>query len=162
MDYVNVKFIEEALRRKIDLYGELLLYLRQERKLLLDLELNELWEIAGHKERLCSEIETVREKIRLRLGNAGAPAEYPDFSAMINRLPEKSRTLLQELHSQLVKIKIEAEFLRQENVRFIRDSLQFLDELVAVIGGEAGRKVFYNQERRLTGSSAANLFCREA
>lgn len=162
MDHASVESIEELLRRKIGLYGELLFYLREERKLLMDLALDQLWDVAGHKERLCSEIEAVREKIRLRFESAGVAVGYPNFGEMINCLPEKSRALLQAPYLHLVKIKSEAELLREENVRFIRDSLQFLDELVAVIGGEAGRKVVYTQECRLTGSSAPNLLCREA
>jgi hypothetical protein len=72
-------------------------------------------------------------------------------------IPEKSKTEFQNLYLRILKIKGEIEVLRIQNMTFIDDSLNFMDEIISIITGEAESGIIYNDKCRFR-KSGPNLF----
>ncbi|MFW6146934.1 MAG: flagellar protein FlgN [Thermodesulfobacteriota bacterium] len=161
MDYSSLEAVEKLFFRKIVLYHDLLEYFRQERESLLHLDLDRLWKIAGEKEELCSEIQALRQEIMGTLHSA--PEDKPfDIGRIMQMIPADKRDVFQELYLKLARVKGEIELIRKENMVFIDDSLQFLDEIMSIITGETSSNSIYNDKCHVVKSGSRLLLSKEA
>jgi len=62
----------------------------------------------------------------------------------------------------IIKLKDEIGVLRRENMNFIDDSLNFLDEMIAILTGDGKQKETYNVKCRLDKTRHTMLLDREA
>ena len=140
-----IHLIEKLFYKKIMLYSDLLHYYKEERESLIRVDLDKLWKISNEKEDICSKILSTRHEI-ISAANPGRDQESFNLNRIMDLIPREFRAKFQNLYLRLIKYKGEIEALRKENMIFINDSLQFLDELMSIITGEETSKIMYNDK----------------
>jgi len=160
MDANIIQSVESLFCDKILIYNDLLDCFCKEREALIQIDLDELWQISKEKEALCSKITSVRQEIVaiLRPGLSHEPFNLNEIMALI---PDAFAPRFQRLYIKLVKLKAEIDTLRKENMVFIDDSLEFLDEMMSVISGGEGARARYDERCRIKKSGHAMLLRRE-
>ena len=161
MDDKTTHSIEKRLYRKIILYDSLLYYLKKERESLISVDLASLWEISREKEEICSEINSLRQEI-VALIDEGADYKRFNLNRIIDLIPSGKRRKFQELFHTLTRLKGEIEVLRKENMIFVDDSLNFLDELLSIITGKNGPDIMYDDNCKLSKHGVNIFLSREA
>jgi hypothetical protein len=161
MEDAVVELVEELFSRKIMLYHDLLHCFRQEKESLLRIDLDRLWKIAGEKEELCSKIQSLRQEI-MDLLYPETDNKSLNLNRLIHLIPVDKRAVFQKLYLALIRLKREIEVLRKENMVFINDSLQFLDEIMSIISGETRAGSVYNDKCHLVKSESQILLSKEA
>jgi len=156
----TVKSLEELFYQKIMLYDDLLNCFKRERESLMNIDMENLWEISKEKEELGLRIKTMRQKI---ISILDLEANQKSFNAayILDTIPDQKRPQFQRLHMAIIKLKDEIEVLRKENMNFIDDSLRFLDEMIAILTGNGQHKTNYNDKCRLDKSAHNMLMNRE-
>ena len=161
MDDTVMQSLERLLHKKIMLYYDLLRCFNQERESLITIDLDKLWAISREKEEICAKIKSVRQEI-IAVVNPEIEEKFFILNQILDLIPGKERNELQKLHLTLAKLKGEIEALRKENMLFIDDSLQFLDEMISIITGESRSKIMYDNKCHVSKSAANILLSREA
>ncbi len=152
----NVRLIEKLFYKKIMLYHDLLYCFKHERESLVSLDLDKLWSISKEKEELCAKINTAKQEIitALDLEENQKPFE---LNRAMDLIPGESRAEFQKLYLRLIKLKSEIEAFRKENMAFVNDSLQFLDEIITTITGAEGSGTIYNDKCHFSKPGAYSL-----
>lgn len=155
-----MEFLEKSLYGKIFLYNDLLLCFKKEKEALINMDLDNLWNISKEKDELCSKIDSIRQKI------FSAVHFEPDQQHLVpvlimDLVPEKNRVKFHELYYTLQKLKNEIDVIRELNVRAVDHSLKFLDEIISIISGQARQDVIYNDRCRLNQSRSNMILSRE-
>ena len=160
MDGNIIQSLERLFCDKILIYNDLLDCFYRERDSLISLGLDELWKISKDKEALCSKITSIRQEIIafIEPGLAQRPFNLNDIMALI---PDEFNPGFQKLYLKLVKLKSEIDALRKENMVFIDDSLEFMDDMIAVISGGRRAKVQYNERCQMNKSGHNMILSRE-
>lgn len=161
MDDHRVQLLEDLFHKKIILSNDLLHCLKKERESLINIDLDSLWSISKEKEDICSKIESIREEIASALD----PKVDQGFLAshqILGLLPEEHKATFRKLFHTLLKLEGEIEVIRKENMIFIDDSLQFLDEMMSILTGKTKSKILYNDKCHWSRSGANVLLSREA
>ena len=160
MDENIIQSLERLFCGKIICYNDLLVCFYKERDFLINLDLDELWQLSKEKERLCEKIASIRREIVActKPGLTGEPFNLNEIMAFV---PDEFKPRMEKLYLRLIKIKSEIDGLRKENMVFINDSLQFLDEMITVITGGCGARVQYNERCRMNKSVGHVLLSRE-
>lgn len=161
MDDHIIQLLEKLFYKKILLYNDLLHCLKRERESLINIDLDKLWGISREKEETCSQIKSIRQEI-ISTVNLGIDEESFNPNHILDLIPRESRAKFEKLYLTLIKLKSEIEILRKENMIFIDDSLQFLDDLISIITGKETSKIMYNEKCHLRKSGANILLSREA
>lgn len=161
MDDTIMQSLEKLFYQKILLYNDLLDCFKREKESLLNIDLDSLWNISKEKEHICSKITSFREEI-IAAVNPGIEEKPFNLNQILDVIPVKKRDEFQKLYLTLIKLKGEIEVLRKENMLFIDDSLQFLDEMISIITGETKSKIVYNDKCHLSRSDTNILLSREA
>ena len=161
MDDTIMQSLEKLFYQKIMLYNDLLDCFKKERDSLVNINLDSLWNISKEKEHICSKIASLREEI-IAVANPGIEEKSFNLHQILDVIPAKKRDEFEKLHLTLIKLKNEIEVLRKENMLFIDDSLQFLDEMISIITGETKSKIMYNAKCHVSKSGAPILLSREA
>jgi hypothetical protein len=156
MEYEIIRLIEKLLFKKIMLYNDLLHCLKEERESLISIDLDKLWRISKEKEKTCADIESTKKEIIFALSLKEDQKAF-NLNRIMEFIPEKSKTEFQNLYLRILKIKGEIEVLRIQNMTFIDDSLNFMDEIISIITGEAESGIIYNDKCRFR-KSGPNLF----
>jgi hypothetical protein len=151
-----IRLIEKLFFKKIMLYNDLLHYLKEERESLISIDLDKLWRISKEKEKTCADIESTKKGIISALSLKEDQKAF-NLNRIMEFIPEKSKTEFQNLYLRILKIKGEIEVLRIQNMTFIDDSLNFMDEIISIITGEAESGIIYNDKCRFR-KSGPNLF----
>jgi hypothetical protein len=162
MDDTMMQSLEKLFYRKIMLYNDLLHYFRKERESLMNIDLDELWRISKEKEDICSEIKSTRQEILSTIADPKIDKTSFRLRQMLDLIPKENRAKFQELYRTLINLKSEVDVLRKENMAFIDDSLQFLDEMISIITSERESETMYNDKCHLSKSGAPMLLSREA
>ena len=143
MDTFIMDMIEKFLYEKIMLYSDLLNCFEAERKALIKIDINKLWELSKEKDEICEKIKSVRMAIL----NSIHPAEDHE-SFHLNRIMENilknHKEKFEKLYLRILKLKGEIEILRKQNIHYIDDSLEFMDEMISILTGEAEPSFIYN------------------
>jgi len=161
MDDHRVQLLEDLFHKKIILSNDLLHCLKKERESLINIDLDSLWSISKEKEDICSKIESIREEIASAL-DLRVDQRFLASHQILELLPEKHKATFQKLFHTLLKLEGEIEVIRKENMIFIDDSLQFLDEMMSILTGKTKSKILYNDKCHWSRSGANVLLSREA
>ena len=161
MDDHRVQLLESLFHKKIILFNDLLHCLKNESESLINIDLDSLWTISKEKEDICSKIESIREEIASAL-NPRVDQSFLASHQILELLPEKHKATFWKLFQTLLKLEGEIEAIRKENMIFIDDSLQFLDEMMSILTGKTKSKILYNDKCHWSRSGANVLLSREA
>lgn len=153
--------LEGLFYRKIMLYNDLLHTLGKEREALIAIDLDLLWQISQQKEEICEKITSARKEILLTL-KRGDDANGFELTPIMELIPEGHRPQFQEVYRTLIRLKAEVEVLRRENMVFVEDSLQFLDEMLSILMGNTHVSGTYNRKCRVQKTGTPILISREA
>ena len=160
METPNVRLIEKLFYKKIMLYHDLLYCFKHERESLISLDLDKLWSILKEKEEICAKINAVKQEIVAVL-DLQKNQKTIELNRTMDLIPKESRAEFQNLYLRLIKLKSEIEVFRKENISFVNDSLQFLDEIIATITGANGPETTYNDKCHFSKSGSYSLLSRE-
>jgi len=145
MEASMVALIEKNFYEKIMLYNDLLHCFRQESESLLNIDLDKLWRISKEKERICAKINTARQEITAAL-EVQEDQQAFDLNRIMELIPGECKAEFQKLYLRLIKLKSEIEVSRKDNMVFVNDSLQFLDDMIAIITGNDTSEKVYNDK----------------
>jgi flagellar biosynthesis/type III secretory pathway chaperone len=138
MDQESAQMIEKLIEKKIQLYHELRHCLETEQKALIHVEMDTLWQISSQKDAVCAKIGCVKEAI----ASTAAPfcSKIPfDLYQLFAVLPRSRMAALSDSIQQLSVLKKEIAAMRDQNMGFMNDSLEFIDEIMAIISGSGGK-----------------------
>ena len=161
MDDHRVQLLESLFHKKIILFNDLLHCLKRESESLINIDLDSLWTISKEKEGICSKIESIREQIVSAL-NATIDKRFLTSHQILELLPEEHKVSFQKIFQTLLKLKGEIAVIRKENMIFIDDSLQFLDDMMSILTGKTKSKILYNDQCHWSRSGTNVLLSREA
>ncbi len=139
--------IQNLFNEKIILYRELLECLRQEKKILMEPDVNLLWDISSQKNALAAKIEDVRRRILNTLTDASINHDMNvaafRVSKILKILPDTVAQNSKKVHVTLVGIKEEIYQLAKESKRFVEGYLGVINDLIGVIANEGKYKPVY-------------------
>ncbi|MEA1945999.1 MAG: flagellar export chaperone FlgN [Thermodesulfobacteriota bacterium] len=151
-----IRLVEKLFFKKIMLYNDLLHYLKEERESLISIDLDKLWRISKGKEEACADIESTRKEIISALSSKEDQKSF-NLNRIMEFIPGKFKAEFQNLYLRILKIKGEVEVLRIQNMTFIDDSLNFMDDIISIITGESESRIVYNDKCRFS-KPIPNLF----
>lgn len=132
----DILWIEGQVEKKRQLYQKLKCCFEKEREALIHVEIDALWRVSSEKDALCMEISQVKKE----LADAAASWCPPPFD--LNRLyallPRTGRQAFSRSVRQISLLKKEIDQLRQHNMAFMNESLQFMDQIMTLLSGTGG------------------------
>ena len=153
--------IERLFHEKILLYQDLLDVLEQEKKAIMDIDLDALWKISDKKQKTALKLEAVRSNILDTLTRASISHDMDAASFQPSKilplLPEKTAERLQKVNVTLVALKNDIQGLLTENKRFVGEYLGVLDELIGIITNVEHSKPVYGKNTHPQ-NMATNVF----
>jgi len=152
--------LETLFQNQIMLYYDLRECLRNEQTCLIQLDLDRLWEVSRQKESLCARLKVLRQEIMAILP-CGQTDAFPKLSQLVTLLSAEGKTLFQWLYYRLAELRSEVEALRKENMHYVNDSLEFIDEIIAIISGVAQNRDIYNRRCQIKKGASPMLLRRE-
>jgi len=156
MDTLVMDMIEKFFYKKIMLYNDLLHCFEAERKALINIEINELWELSKKKDELCEKIKSIRMAIMEAVQPSDDQKSF-HLNRIMDAIPKKQKDKFEKLYLRILKIKGEIEILRKQNILYIDDSLKFMDEMISILTGETESDSVYNDRCHFK-SSGPHLF----
>jgi hypothetical protein len=102
-----------------------------------------LWELSKVKDELCVQIKSIREEISIAV-NLENESNAFNLSLIMDLIPEKHTDKFKKLYLRILKLKGEIEILRKQNILYIEDSLEFMDEMISILTGETKSRYIYN------------------
>ena len=161
-DDTMVQSIQEMVEKKILLYHDLLRCFQEERTALIQVDVEALWHISSEKDALCSKIALLRKDITA----AAAPwikLDPFDLNVLLPVIPKTHFSLLSKSGQVLIRLKKEIQELRRHNMVFMNDSLQFLDDMMAIISraGRSDAPKVYNRRCSFNKGKSMQLLSRE-
>lgn len=160
MEAFNVDSIEKLFYKKIMLYNDLLHCFEEERKFLISIDLNQLWRLSKEKDEICSHIKSIRREMSVAV-NLETEQDAFNLNLVMDLIPGKYRDKFKKLYLRILKLKGEIEILRRQNILYIDDSLEFLDEMISIITGETESGYIYNDRCHFNESGSRSFLTRE-
>lgn len=160
MNKETIQTIERLLHEKALRYADLVECFKKERACLVSLDMEPLWAVSEEKNRLCVQIEGLRSRIALE-GSAGEGATVYDPQRILEAIPATQRGSMRNVLLHIATLKKEVEIMRQENQAFVDDSLEFLDEMISLLSGEADSRMLYNNRSLLRRPESLVTLSRE-
>jgi flagellar biosynthesis/type III secretory pathway chaperone len=143
--------IECLFQEKLLLYRDLLEVLKQERKRILDTDVDSLWEISRKKQEIAGKIEGLRREVLAILTEASIDHDMDGSSFQVPKIlslvPEKIGLGLKNLNLSLTAIKGEINNRVKENKRLVEECLDMLDELIGIIANAGRAESVYDKGR---------------
>jgi len=156
-----IETLENLFYEKILLYQDLVECLKRERDVLINTDMDALWEIADQKQSVISRIEAVRDKILSALSEAAVvhrmDAVSFDLASVYSLIPNMHAERIKKSYLSLVNLKGEIQRRSQENRLFIEECLNFLDELIGIIADTGKQNAVYDNGRVSRKKDQANL-----
>ena len=160
MEAPTVRLIEKLFYEKIMLYNDLLHCFKTESELLIRIDLDKLWKTSKEKETICTRIAAARKEI-VSAANPEKDQESFDLNRIMDLIPRGYKAEFQKLYLRLIKLKSEMDMLRKQNMIFIDDSLEFLDQMIAIITGNDRTQSVYNDKCHFSKSGSYVFLSRE-
>ena len=160
MEAFTVDTIEKLFYRKIMLYNDLLYCFEEERKSLIRIDLNKLWGLSKEKDEICAQIKSIRREMSVAV-NLENEQDAFSLNQVMDLIPEKYTDKFKKLYLRILKLKGEIEILRRQNILYINDSLEFLDEMISIITGETDSGYIYNDRCHYNKSGSRSFLARE-
>ncbi len=140
--------VEDLLQKKFRLYQELTSILKQEKEHIVNMTVDSLWDLAGRKKQIGSDIQNLRNSIIYLLDEKaldhGMNIRTFSISKLINILPANNR-----IKSNLENVKIiinaekkELKRLAAENRRSIHEYLGVVNDVMSTITGSVQQKQY--------------------
>jgi flagellar biosynthesis/type III secretory pathway chaperone len=156
-----IQTLENLFHEKILLYQDLVGCLKKERDVLINTDMDALWEIADEKQSIVARIETVRNKILTALSKAAivhrTDAVSFDLAHVYSLIPRTQRERIKKPYFSIVRLKGEIQRHSRENRLFIEECLNFLDELMGIIADTGKQGAVYDNRRSSRSKDHANL-----
>lgn len=140
--------IEKMLQDKLSLFQELKKTLEQEKKYIVDMDIDSLWKTVEKKKQIAAAIVQIRGRILTLFEENNTPLETTSFSLtrIINILPFPTK-----IKSELKRIKIELELVKEaltdlvsENKRYTNQYLSVINGIFVTIVGAENKKAYNN------------------
>jgi flagellar biosynthesis/type III secretory pathway chaperone len=160
MEALNVDTIEKLFYKKIMLYNDLLYCFEEERRSLIAIKINRLWELSKEKDELCAQINSIRGKLSAAVHLENEPNAFK-LGLIMDLIPEKHTDKFKKLYLRILKLKGEIEILRKQNILYIDDSLEFMDEMISILTGEDKSRYIYNDRCHFAPSGPRLFLNRE-
>ena len=160
MDNSTIEYLEGLICRKTLRYHDLCHCLEREKASLIDLNVDHLWAISREKEEICGDIEGIRSELFSVL-NGLSDRKLTQLKQLLDFLPHNHRPRFQELFHTISRLKGEIDAMRKENMIYINESLQFLDEMITIITGVTQTKSLYTDKCQLRKSNHFLMLNRE-
>ncbi len=160
METFTVDTIEKLFYKKIMLYNDLLYCFEEERKSLIKIDLNKLWGLSKKKDEICAQIKCIRQKMSVA-ANLENDQDSFNLNLVMDLIPGKYTDKFKKLYLRILKLKGEIEILRKQNILYIDDSLEFLDEMISIITGETDSGYIYNDRCHFNKSASRSFLARE-
>jgi hypothetical protein len=160
MEAFTVDTIEKLFYKKIMLYNDLLYCFEEERKSLIRIDLNKLWGLSKEKDEICAQIKSIRREMSVAVNLENDPDAF-SLNLVMDLIPEKYTDKFKKLYLRILKLKGEIEILRKQNILYIDDSLEFLDEMISIITGETDSGYIYNDRCHFNKSGSRSFLARE-
>ncbi|MFH2047328.1 MAG: flagellar protein FlgN [Pseudomonadota bacterium] len=174
MDNTIIELLENGLYEGISLYDELLACFKNEKEALANMDLDNLWDISKEKTKVCAKINFIEQKVfsairsKLERHHFAGSEQVADFNRwsqfpvlITEIIQEKDKPRFQKLYDTLQGIKSGIDTMRKVNTDTIEHSLQFLDEIISIITGQAHQEVIYNGRCRYNHSRNNVFMSRE-
>ena len=160
MDVFTVDTIEKLFYKKIMLYNDLLYCFEEERKCLIKIDLNRLWGLSKEKDEICAQINSIRREISVAVNPENEQDAF-NLNQVMDLIPGEYTDKFKKLYLRILKLKGEIEILRKQNILYIDDSLEFLDEMISIITGESDSGYIYNDRCHFNTSGSRSFLTRE-
>jgi hypothetical protein len=160
MKALTIDTIEKLFYKKIMLYNDLLYCFEEERKSLIRIDLNKLWGLSKEKDEICAQIKSIRREMSVAVNLENDPDAF-SLNLVMDLIPEKYTDKFKKLYLRILKLKGEIEILRKQNILYIDDSLEFLDEMISIITGETDSGYIYNDRCHFNKSGSRSFLARE-
>lgn len=155
--------IEKLLQEKLLLYKELKKMIEQEKKHIVDMNVDSLWKITDRKKQIASEIVQIRERIVSLLEEKKIPLDMEatafSLTQIINCLPlsEKIKSDFKQIKIKLEIVKEELSGLASENKRYTNEYLAVIKGIFATIRDTGNEEAYNNAGKVLTEGSQKTL-----
>jgi hypothetical protein len=156
MEPLVMDMIEKFFYKKIMLYNDLLHCFEAERKALIEIDINILWELSKEKDEICENIKSIRMAIAASVYPADDQESF-HLNRIMEAIPKKQKDKFEKLYLRILKLKGEIDILRKQNILYIDDSLKFMDEMISILTGETESDFIYNDKCHFK-SSGPHLF----
>lgn len=160
MEALNVDTIEKLFYKKIMLYNDLLYCFEEERKSLIRIDLKKLWGLSKEKDEICAQIKSIRQNMSVAVNLENEQDSF-NLNLVMDLIPGKYMDKFKKLYLRILKLKGEIEILRKQNILYIDDSLEFLDEMISIITGETDSGYIYNDKCHFNKSGSRSFLARE-
>jgi len=145
---MSLQTVKKAYEKEVVLLEDLCLCLEQERQCLITGQIRDLWPLKDKKEQIYKEIKTQQEIIQRNLEGTegslgkGGPGE------------------LEPLRKKIRRLSLEIGTRNSENMRIVRDALDFIDGLIGVIASSESEAGAYGKDNQV--SSHPRILYKEA
>ena len=160
MEAFTVDTIEKLFYKKIMLYNDLLYCFEEERKSLIRIDLKKLWGLSKEKDEICAQIKSIRQNMSVAVNLENEQDSF-NLNLVMDLIPRKYMDKFKKLYLRILKLKGEIEILRKQNILYIDDSLEFLDEMISIITGETDSGYIYNDRCHFNKSGSRSFLARE-
>ncbi len=160
MEAFTVDTIEKLFYKKIMLYNDLLHCFEEERRSLIRIDLNKLWRLSKEKDEYCAQIKSIRREMSVAV-NLDNEQDAFNLNLVMDHIPGKYTDKFKKLYLRILKLKGEIEILRKQNILYIDDSLEFLDEMISIITGETDSRYIYNDRCHFNKSGSRSFLTGE-
>ena len=160
MDTLTMDVIEKFFYEKIMLYNDLLHCFEVERKALIEIDINKLWELSKEKDEICETITSIRKAMMASVYPAEDHEKF-HLNRIMDAIPKNHREKFEKLYLRILKLKAEIEILRKQNILYIDDSLKFMDEMISILTGETDSEFVYNDRCHFRSSGPHLILSRE-
>ena len=143
--------IEEAYRKKVSLFQDLLSCVTAERDDLIKVNIDNLWVLMEKKQKILQAIEEAKGQIK------NLAEEDPAYQNAYGK--ERGRII--ELSERIVRLKEEIKARVKENVTFIQESLQFVDEIISIFSMGGRLEPSYDPIRKHRKGFSAGIYQRQ-
>lgn len=159
--------IENIVQEKLLLYETLKKVLVQEKKCIIDMDVDFLWEIAERKNQLVAEVQNARERMLSLLREHHVRLETDSKSFNLYQII-KSLPFSKKFKSDLKKYKIKLDLIKQElsttaseNRRYVNEHLSVINGIFATIVNSEGTDQYTPSGLILNNSSVKRLIAEE-
>ena len=115
------------------------------------MNIDNLWELMESKNRILTTIQEGRDQIKSLLEEAGGK----------QNVSNREKPLVAELSNKIITLKQEIGARVKENVSFIKESLQFVDDLITIFAMGGKLETSYSPAKRQTRETPGRIYRRE-
>lgn len=146
-----VERIERLLNDKIFLFQELLDILKDEKKSIVDIDVDKLWAFSKKKQVVASKIEDIRKDILHVLDGAAIVHEMTLDTFSVAKIIEltglNAHAPMNQLNVTLILLKKRVQAIAKENKKYVQDYLGVMDELIGTIADMGEKNSVYENTR---------------